>query len=245
MIWNFISPTASSDLAFTGGGRTRPLTIVRRRRARGMRLSIDPRDGLVRLTLGQRAPLRPALAWAAGKRAWVEAELARLPLARPIVPGMIFAVDDQRLVIDWNVAQPRAPRIVDDRLEVGGPYETLGPRVLRFLRAQALVTLTAETRALATAHRIEVARIGVGDPRGRWGSCTSSGDIRYSWRLTLAPGHVRRATVAHEVAHRIHMNHGAAFHALVAELYGDDPAPARQWLRAHGTTLHWFGRVDG
>ena len=29
MIWNFISPTASSDLAFTGGGLTRPLTIVR------------------------------------------------------------------------------------------------------------------------------------------------------------------------------------------------------------------------
>ena len=84
--------------------------------------------------------------------------------------------------------------------------------------------------------------IGIGDPVSRWGSCASSGQIRYSWRLILAPSFVRRATVAHEVAHRIHMNHGAAFHALVKKTLGEDPVPARKWLRSNGSALHWFGR---
>lgn len=243
-IWNIISPTASSDLVFSGGGRDRPLTVVRNARARGMRLSVDPRDATVRLTLGVRAPLRPALAWAAGKREWVEAELARLPQARPIEPDMIFNLGDGDVRLDWATEKSRRVTLAGGILHVGGPRDQLAPRMMRFLRAHARTVLEHETRALAATHGITVGQVGVGDTRSRWGSCAASGDIRYSWRLILAPGFVRRSTVAHEVAHRIHMNHSAAFHALAAKLYEGDPGPARMWLRAHGPSLHWFGR-DG
>jgi predicted metal-dependent hydrolase len=84
--------------------------------------------------------------------------------------------------------------------------------------------------------------VGVGDTLSRWGSCSSSGAIRYSWRLILAPPEVRRATAAHEVAHRVHMNHSPAFHGLVAELFGADPKPQRDWLRREGAGLHRLGR---
>ena len=80
----------------------------------------------------------------------------------------------------------------------------------------------------------------VGDPRSRWGSCTHDGDLRYSWRLVMAPNHVRRATVAHEVAHLRHMDHGAGFHALVDELHDGDVAAARGWLRREGRGLHRY-----
>ena len=103
--------------------------------------------------------------------------------------------------------------------------------------------LSEETREFAEKAGVSVPSVGVGDPVSRWGSCAASGAIRYSWRLILAPAFVRRATVAHEVAHRIHMNHSPRFHALVAELLESDPAPARRWLRAHGSALHWFGRA--
>jgi predicted metal-dependent hydrolase len=39
------------------------------------------------------------------------------------------------------------------------------------------------------------------------------------------------------------MNHGPHFHALVAALLDDDPAPARAWLRSHGAALHWIGKA--
>jgi predicted metal-dependent hydrolase len=101
--------------------------------------------------------------------------------------------------------------------------------------------LAAETRAFAGKRELKVERVAVGDQRSRWGSCSSTGAIRYSWRLIMAPDFVRRATVAHEVAHLVHMNHGRHFHALVAQLLEDDPAPARAWLRSHGAALHRIG----
>lgn len=132
--------------------------------------------------------------------------------------------------------------LLQDTLQVGGPIEQMPARVLRFLKRHALETLTRETRDIAAAHRIPVGNVGIGDPKSRWGSCASSGDIRYSWRLVFAPSHVRLATVAHEVAHLVHMNHSREFHDLVATLHGSDPTPARRWLRDNGTALHWIGR---
>lgn len=243
MISKCISSNAmTSDLMFSGGGRTQPLVILRRPGAKGMRLSIDPRDATVRLSLPPRAPLRPALAWAADKRPWIEAELAKMPEARPIVAGMTLLVAGEDVVIDWSAAHSRLPTLMAGTLRVGGPNEQMPARVLRFLKRHALETLSSETLALAAAHGIVVGKIGIGDPKSRWGSCASSGDIRYSWRLILTPSYVRVATVAHELAHRIHMNHSRDFHALAAKLYGSDAAPAHRWLRDNGTALHWIGR---
>ena len=136
---------------------------------------------------------------------------------------------------------PRAPERVGDQLRLGGPLESLSRRVLTWLRAEAGRVLAAETRALAKRHNITVEKISVGDPSSRWGSCTASGNIRYSWRLIMAPPRVRRATVAHELAHRIHMDHSPRFHRLVAKLHGADPEPAREWLNDHGSALYWVG----
>jgi predicted metal-dependent hydrolase len=58
----------------------------------------------------------------------------------------------------------------------------------------------------------------------------------------LAPPHVRAYVVAHEVAHRVHLNHGPGFHALQATLYDGDVAEARLELRRVGPRLKRVGR---
>ncbi len=270
-IWS----TAMSELVFSGGGRRRALEVVRRPGTRAMRLSVDPRDASVRLSVPPRAALSPALAWAATKRGWIEAQLAKLPEAQPIVPGMVFKLRGERVRLDWSESHPRRPMLHGEKdgastssaqtdlasefsyrtvrpelvegpsflvLRVGGPLEALASRVTRWLKAEALQMLDSETRTLCAAHSLTVTTVGVGDPRGRWGSCSSSGVIRYSWRLILAPPEVLRATVAHEVAHLVHLDHSPAFHAAVAQLYGRVPTAERRWLKTHGTALHWFGR---
>ena len=113
---------------------------------------------------------------------------------------------------------------------------------MRRLKAQALETLDRETRELAAKAGVPCVRVGIGDPVSRWGSCSSSGTIRYSWRLIMAPEFVRHATVAHEVAHLVHLDHSPRFHALVETLLGADPKPARLWLRREGAALHRVGR---
>jgi len=207
-----------------------------------MRLAVDPREGVVRLTLPRRAALAAGLEWAESQRVWIEAAIAKLPERAPFGPGVEFPFEGRTLRIDWRADHPRTVRIEGDRLIVGGPEDLVGARVLRWLRAEARRKLEGETRSLAGRAGITVGRVRIGDPRSRWGSCSAKGDIAYSWRLLLAPPAVREATVAHELAHRRHMHHGPEFHAEVARLLGREPKAERAWLRAHGTRLHAVGR---
>lgn len=216
--------------------------VVRNARSRRMRLAVDPRSGAVRLTLPARASLRKGLAWAEEQAAWIASQRAKLPESRPFAPGARVPLEDDEIEIVWPATTGRIPRLDGDRLLCGGPREGLERRVERWFRAEALRILSEETAEYADRAGVTVTKVGVGDPRGRWGSCAFSGAIRYSWRLILAPSLVRRATVAHEVAHRVHMNHSPAFHRLVEQLFETDPAPQRAWLRRHGAALHWVGR---
>lgn len=226
---------------FEAGGRVRPLEVRRMAQARRMRLSVDPRDGGVRLVLPARASLRSALKWVESKRGWIEEALGALPVARPIAPGLTIEVVGERLTIELGDGG-RLVRRVGDRLIVPPPLDMLGARVIRWLRGQALARLEAETMRFGLRAGVSIGRVSIGDPRARWGSCSASGDIRYSWRLILAPPEVLEATVAHEVGHRLHMDHSAEFHAAVERLLGRDPGPERTWLRTHGRDLYWLGR---
>lgn len=208
-----------------------------------MRLVVDPRDGAVKLTLPRRASLTAAYAWVESKRDWIEGVLAALPAREPLALGHIVPFEGGAYRLTHAAGLGRKVRVEGTVLLVGGPADLVPTRTLRWLKAQALTTLTAETESLARVAGVRLGRVGVGDARTRWGSCTSTGDIRYNWRLILAPPEVRRATVAHEVAHLLHMDHSPAFHAAVARLYGRDPKVERAWLKANGATLHAFARA--
>ncbi|MBA3676070.1 MAG: M48 family metallopeptidase [Sphingosinicella sp.] len=230
-----------SELLFEGGVTKAPLTIRVSPRAKTMRLRVDPRKATVLLTIPKYVSRRKALRWADGHRSWVEAALAKIPARAAIENGATIMLHGQSHIVDWREDRSRIVRIEGDRLIVGGPRETVEARLIQWLKAEARRLLEAETREYAAKADVTVNKVGVGDPVSRWGSCSTSGTIRYSWRLILAPDWVRRATVAHEVAHRIHMNHGPEFHALVKILFGEDPNPARLWLRREGASLHQLG----
>ncbi|HEY5712253.1 MAG TPA: M48 family metallopeptidase [Allosphingosinicella sp.] len=240
-IWNIISLTACSELDI-GGTRVRLKVSPRARR---MRLSVDPRTRTVLLTVPRRTSQRRAMAWAAEHQVWIERALADIPAPVALGPGAIVPLYGLPHRIDWDPKLPRRIEKGEGRLVAGGPAEGLEGRLLRWLKAHALDLLDRETREYAVAAGVMASRVGIGDPVSRWGSCSAKGGIRYSWRLILAPEHVRRATVAHEVAHLVHLNHGKEFHALVQRLYGADPRPARIWLRREGASLHRIGTRQG
>lgn len=231
----------NSELRFRGGELESLLTLRTSPTARSMRLRVDSRTGAVVLTVPRRVSRQRALAWAARQRAWIEGALARVPPPERLGPDAEVPLYGSPHPVDWDPERPRTVRLEEGRIVTGGPLETLEPRLLRWLKRHALDLLSAETAEYAARAGVAIARVAVGDPVSRWGSCSSAGAIRYSWRLILAPPEVRRHTVAHEVAHRVHMNHGPAFHALVAELFEGDVAAARTWLRREGGRLLRFG----
>jgi len=199
-------------------------------------------QGALRLSLPMRGGIPEALALIASHEGWIAAQVSRWPQPLPFTPGAIIPFDGEPIVLEWHPAHPRQPRLHADALRIGGPEASLPARTLRWLRAEALADMAASTHEIAAEVARPVTQVRVGDPRARWGSCsTTRGVIAYSWRLILAPTHIRRNVVAHEVAHLVHGHHGPAFYALLAGLDPNTGA-SKLWLHSHGAALHWVGR---
>jgi len=207
-----------------------------------MRLRLDEARGLLTLTCPKRVSRKAALEWVQRQAGWVEAQLARIEPGEPFLPGASIPFEGYSLSLHWDPTLPRVPSIGGSLLQCGGPQSAFSGRIERFLRAEARARLSAETATAASEAGVIVRSVSVGDASSRWGSCAASGAIRYNWRLILAPPHLLRWVVAHEVAHRRHMNHGVDFRALEAKLYGGNVTAARSELRALGPRLKRVGR---
>jgi predicted metal-dependent hydrolase len=123
---------------------------------------------------------------------------------------------------------------------VAGQAPHINRRVGDFLRREAFGDLDAASRRAADQLGVAIKRISVRDQSSRWGSCSTTGVLSYSWRLILAPPFVLDYLAVHEVAHLIEMNHSARFWRLVNSICSD-AGRAKAWLDIHGTDLHRFG----
>ena len=74
--------------------------------------------------------------------------------------------------------------------------------------------------------------IRITSARSRWGSCSSKGNLNFSWRLVSAPINIIDYVVIHELVHlKIH-NHSKNFWFQVSSLYPNFKE-ARVWLKQH------------
>lgn len=127
----------------------------------------------------------------------------------------------------WLARQAeRAPQPV---LELPSLTEKQGRRL-----ARALVTETAETEAPRIGVRYR--RIAIRDTSSRWGSCSSTGSLSFSWRLALAPRRILDYVVVHELCHLVHHDHSRRFWATL-EAARPGYREERDWLGAHGWEL--------
>lgn len=81
------------------------------------------------------------------------------------------------------------------------------------------------------------AKMGLTGASKRWGSCSTSGNINFSWRLMYAPPEVIDYVVVHELAHLKEANHSSNFWALVRGILPDFKKH-KSWLDKHSYLLH-------
>lgn len=206
-----------------------------------MRLRIDDR-GFLKLTCPPSTSRKSALGWAIKQREWIAGQLARRLPGEPFLPGCSIPLGGVEVQLDWVECAPRAGRLEGSTLVVGGPREGFERRVEQWLRGYARDLLSAEVTEISKLASVSPTGVSIGDASTRWGSCSSRGRIRLSWRLICASPEARRYVVAHEVAHLRHLNHGSDFHALEAVLVGPDLAFAKACLRSEGPRLRRLGR---
>lgn len=179
-----------------------------------------------------------AVAFARSRAAWLEGQIAALPVAIEPSAGGPLMFRGETLTIAHDPSLPRQPALAEDRLRIGGPADSLSPRLRRWLQKEARALCADDLAEYCGRAGKDVPKLALSSAQRRWGSCGPDGAIRINWRLVMAPDLVRRSVVAHEVAHLVHFDHSPRFHALLAELYEGEIADANRWLKARGRTLY-------
>lgn len=177
---------------------------------------------------------------------WVQEKLAALPEPVPFADGAIVPLRGARnRVVFCGPRRGEVPvREVAGssfpELHVAGEAQYAPRRLADWLVAEAKRDLDACVTRHARSLGLKPVRIAVKDQSSRWGSCSTTGVLSFSWRLILAPQAILDYVAAHEVAHLAEMNHGPRFWALVKRSV-PQLDEARRWLHIYGMDLHRYG----
>lgn len=180
---------------------------------------------------------------------WVRERLDSLPDLVPFAHGMAMPLrGEPHDIMFTGAARTRLVTVEGGQatrnvIKVPGPVDAAPRRLRAWLGEEAKRDL--DKRVAYHAKRLGVVpkRIAVRDQTSRWGSCSTTRVLSFSWRLLLAPPPILDYVAAHEVAHLAEMNHGPRFWALVRKTLPDYDA-SKRWLQVYGLDLHRYGADD-
>ena len=238
-------------------------------RAKRFSLKVSHTERAAILTLPNRGRVEDANAFLARHADWLRKQLERLPEPVPFVDGAIIPLRGElhrirfagphrysrvvwqernagtapvakNALADWRNSSAQRFDAPIPSLNVSGETEHAPRRFHDWLRAEVRKDISASVEKYAGMLECSYKRIAIRDQATRWGSCSTSGTLSFSWRLIFAPPFVLDYVAAHEVAHLREMNHGPRFWRLMR-----DAVPgmqrARIWLKTYGAELHRFG----
>jgi predicted metal-dependent hydrolase len=239
-------------------GGSLPYVLRRSARARRLRVTIDPRRGVVASvpSASRRGWSRPdALVerFLAEREPWLRRHLATMAAARAELAARggladgatvrfrgdlhrlrIVAVDGRRSRIERAGSESGDELIV---MSASRDRRTVARVLADWLRERAAAAIDHEVSRHASGLGVTPTTVALRDPRSRWGSASGKGRLMFSWRLVLAPPEALETVVIHELAHLRVFGHGPRFWALVASRRADH-ADWRRWLRRHSLELH-------
>ena len=219
-------------------GRQLPIVIRRLARAQQLTMRLAPDGSEIRVSMPRWARDAEAMAFARKRADWLARQLAVHVAPQALLPGSQMPYRGHPRTICHTAAAKRTVTLGEDTITLGGPVESIEKRLARWLQGEARTTFAADLALYCASAGVPVPALALSNARARWGSCSSRGVVRLNWRLMMAPDEVRRSVVAHEVAHLVHFDHSPRFHALLAEIFEGDIAPANLWLKRHGRGLY-------
>jgi predicted metal-dependent hydrolase len=210
-----------------------------------MTLRVSSATGEVVLTLPERTPLEEARRFAGAHGGWIDARLARVPERVAFENGAVVPLRGvPHRIVHWSTGPgalgPDRDEAGEPILAVSGDERRLPRRVRQFLEREAQRDLAEAVERHSAALGIPTPKLTIRDTRTRWGSCSGTGRLNFSWRLILAPPFVLDYLAAHEVAHLKEMNHSHRFWRVTHSLC-PRTEEAERWLKRRGANLHRYG----
>lgn len=240
-------PNISESEHLRVSGLDEPVEVRRHPTARRMTLRLSRTKRAVIVTLPMKCNLKQAGLFLSTNIDWVRERLTNMPEPVPFADaGLIPLRGVPHRIVFTGSGRGQPVKIVKtnedkhDEIHVRGALEYAPRRLRDWLTAEAKSDLIEQSNHHAQKLGLSIGRITVRDQTSRWGSCSSTGNLSYSWRLILAPPAILDYVAAHEVSHLKEMNHGPRFWALVQKTF-PTLEEAKEWLQVYGLDLHRYG----
>ncbi len=222
-----------------------PVEIIRSDRKRSVSILLENESVNVRVpkSLSDRR-IRELIA---KRSSWIKKKIKEAqgrPVAKPkeYVSGETFTYlgKNYRLkIISGNEASVKLSKgylCVTTLVKDKNREATIKSKLINWYREHAEARLAEKTDRLAGIVGVCPKTIKVRDYKARWGSCSSTGEISYNWKIILAPHRIVDYVVVHELCHLLEHNHSSRYWVHVKR-YVRDWKECRDWLKTNSNSL--------
>lgn len=222
--------------------------VERSRRRKTVTIAVDANEVVVKAPA--EAPAARLREVVQGKGAWILQRVMEFEELGPAPPPMEYVSGEScaylgrhyRLKVERISGMPK-PRavlygaflVVQVEREMGSDKRRDHVRraVTAWYRKQAGRRLPERVELFAARAGMKCPPVLIRNQQKRWGSCSSKGELRFNWRIIMAPMSLVDYVVAHEVCHLKVRDHSAAFWKLLGTILPDYET-RRERLRVEG-----------
>jgi predicted metal-dependent hydrolase len=216
-------------------------THITHPRSRTIKIRVEPPGKIVVVT-PKRFPADKVRSFVQKSEPWIKQQLAKIQAATQFgetantvaIFGKQYTKQAQLVI-----KEPIGITIKGDGLFINPIQLTevsISNEIKRFLKSTAEKYIVPRTKQLAAKMGVNYGNITLRQQKTRWGSCSSTGNLNFNWRLVHCPPEVIDYVIIHELAHRTHMNHSQKFWQLVAR-FDPEYRIHTGWLKRHGMNL--------
>lgn len=211
-----------------------PKEIIRTRR-RTIALVIDS-DGELIVRAPFYASDREIMRFVSQKQDWIMKKTQEMHIRKAKRPGLgleegcvlyylgrTYSVErTETMTIHVDGDCIRIPRNADAKAKLTAWYKKEASKLIK-----------PRVRLYAERMGVEPEGVRITSARTRWGSCSYTNHVNFSWHLVMCPPDVIDYVVVHELCHIWHKNHSRLFWESVAQM-DPDYKVHRSWLKSHG-----------
>jgi len=215
-------------------------TIIRSKR-KTFALEVK-RDGSLVVRVPQRATRAQIETLISQKGDWIKAKQELVKSQYPPVPpreyvngeGFLYLGQSYQLAMVDGAAEPL---VLSDQFYLARQALPEAQLVFKaWYRQQAFDVISRRVEWYASRDGFVYQRVKISQARTRWGSCSPTGALSFSWRLVIAPLRAIDYVVVHELVHLQVKNHSRDFWGKVETLMPDYREQVA-WLKQNGYRL--------
>ncbi|MCS6985485.1 MAG: M48 family metallopeptidase [Leptospiraceae bacterium] len=115
-------------------------------------------------------------------------------------------------------------------------YQSGREKLIAWYKKQAKKWIPQRVKELSAIHHFHYGKVRISSAVRRWGSCSTTNNLSFTWRLIQAPPSVIDSVICHELVHTIIKNHARAFKRKLDQI-DPDYSRSQKWLKRHALEL--------